>query len=119
MRFELTGRHLDITTAHRRTVASKLKPLARLMDDVTVSAQVVLSVAKPGCRAEVSLHARDEKFLHSAGEAATFPQAMSMAVDKLVSQGKSVKGKWQTRKRRPARAGKRTIGPDASRSGEE
>lgn len=107
MRLELTGRHLDITAAQRRTVETKLKRLERLMDDAAVSAQVVLAEAKAGCRADVSLHARDEKFLHSSGEGATFAEAMTTAVAKLVSQSQTVKGKWQSRKR-PARA-KRTI----------
>lgn len=110
MRLELTGRHLEITSGQRRTVTSKLKRLERLMDDAALSAQVVLAEAKTGCRADVSLHARDEKFLHSSGEGATFAEAMTTAVAKLVSQSQTVKGKWQERKRRPART-KREIAP--------
>ena len=118
MRLELSGRHLDITPGHRRMVVGKLKRLERLLNDAAVSAQVVLADAKVGCRATVSLHARDEKFLHGAGEGATFGQAVTVAVDKLVSQGQTVKGKWQERKRRPARAKRAvaTLEPAAPRT---
>lgn len=109
MRLELSGRHLDITPGHRRMVASKLTRLERLLNDAAVSAQVVLSEVKIGCRANVSLHARDEKFLHGTGEGETFAQAVTVAVDKLVSQSQKVKGKWQERKRRPARRNKRAV----------
>jgi ribosomal subunit interface protein len=104
MRLELSGRHLDITPGHRRMVVSKLKRLERLLNDAAVSAQVVLAEAKVGCRATVTLHARDEKFLHGTGEGENFGQAVTVAVAKLVSQSQTVKGKWQERKRRPARA---------------
>ena len=104
MRLELTGRHLEITSAIRRVVQSKLTRLERLMNDAAVSAQVVISVDKTSVRADVSLHARGEKFLHSAGKGDEFMAAMIDAVDKLVQQGKTVKGKWQERRRHPARA---------------
>ena len=114
MRLELTGRHLEITPAIRRVVQSKLTRLERLMNDAAVSAQVVIAVDKTSVRADVSLHARGEKFLHSAGQGDEFMAAMIDAVDKLIQQGKTVKGKWQERRRHPARtvsrATKRSVG---------
>lgn len=104
MRLELTGRHVDITPGVRRIVEGKLARLERMLNDSAVSAQVVLSREKTGSRADVTLHARGEKFLHGAGRADNLPVAVAEAIEKIVQQAHKVKGKWQARKRRgPAR----------------
>jgi putative sigma-54 modulation protein len=103
MRVELTGRHTEISPALRRFVDSKLARLERMLNDAAVSAQVVLTAEKHRRRADVTLHTRGEKFLHGAGIAQTWPMALSQAVDRIVQQGKKVKGKWQERKRRGGR----------------
>jgi ribosomal subunit interface protein len=99
MRLELTGRHLEIIPAVRRLVERKLVKLERLLNDSALSAQVVLSREKRLYRVEVSLHARDEKFLHGVGESSAWEPAISQAIDKIVQQAHKVKGKWQARKR--------------------
>jgi putative sigma-54 modulation protein len=105
MRLELTGRHVDITAGVRRVVDSKLAKLERLLNDSAVSAQVVLSLEKGGRRADITLHARGEKFLHGTGRGISMPVAITDAVDKLAQQAQKVKGQWQTQKRRAARSG--------------
>ena len=104
MRVELTGRHTDINPALRRFVDSKLARLERMLNDAAVSAQVVLTAEKHRRRADVTLHTRGEKFLHGAGLAQTWPVALSQAIDRIVQQGKKVKGKWHERKRRGGKA---------------
>jgi putative sigma-54 modulation protein len=105
MRLELTGRHVDITPALRRMLDRKLARLERMLNDSAVSAQVVLSREKRGHRIDLTLHARGEKFLHGfGGPAATWEMAVSQAVAKIVQQAQKVKGKWQERKRRGAKA---------------
>ena len=64
MRLELTGRHVVITPALRRLVDTKLSKLERLLNDSAVSAQAVLTREKHVHRADITLHARGEKFLH-------------------------------------------------------
>jgi putative sigma-54 modulation protein len=103
MRLELTGRHLEITPALRRLVDRKLVRLERLLNDSALSAQVVLTREKNRCRADVTLHARGEKFLHGLGASADWTAAMTSAIGKIVQQAKKVKGKWQERKRRGRR----------------
>src|SRR5688572_22554072 len=100
MRVELTGRHIEINPALRRFVDRKLARLERMLNDAALSAQVVLTAEKHRRRADVTLHARGEKFLHGAGVAQTWPLALSLAMDRIAQQGKKVKGKWQERKRR-------------------
>jgi putative sigma-54 modulation protein len=104
MRLELTGRHVDITPQLRRLVDRKLARLGRLMNDSALSAQVVLSREKNSRRADITLHARGEKFLHGMGAAnGDWPLALSEAIQKITQQAQKVKGKWQERKRRGRR----------------
>jgi len=74
------------------------------MNDSALSAQVVLTREKNSRRADITLHARGEKFLHGVGAAnSDWPQALSEAIDKITQQAQKVKGKWQERKRRGRR----------------
>jgi putative sigma-54 modulation protein len=104
MRLELTGRHLDITPALRKVVDSKIGKLERLLNDSAVSAQAVLTREKRRCRADVTVHARGEKFLHGVGSGATWEASIGQAVDKIAQQAQKVKGKWQEWKRRGRQA---------------
>jgi ribosomal subunit interface protein len=102
MRLELTGRHVEITPTIRKLVDRKLAKLERLLDHRALSAQVVLSQGKRLLRADVTLHARGERFLHGVGEAAVWDAAMGVATEKIEQQAQKLKGKWQARQR-PAR----------------
>jgi len=103
MRLELTGRHVEITPTLRRLVDVKLARLERLLNDSAVSAQTVLTREKYRLRAEITLHARGEKFLHGVGLAPAWESSLTQAIDKIAQQAHKVKGKWQARKRRRSR----------------
>ena len=113
MRLELTGRHLDITPPLRRLVDAKLAKLNRLLNDSAVSAQAVLTREKLRHVAEITLHARGEKFLHAVGSAATWGAALGQAVDKIAQQAQKMKGKRQERKRRDGARSPAGDGPPA------
>jgi ribosome-associated translation inhibitor RaiA len=81
-------------------VDGKLARLERMLNDSAVSAQVVLTREKNGNRADVTLHARGEKFLHGVGKGLNLQASMGEAIEKIVQQAQRVKGKWQARKRR-------------------
>jgi putative sigma-54 modulation protein len=104
MRLELTGRHTDITPALRGLIDKKLARLERILNDSAVSAAVVLANGRDGCRTDVSLHARGEKFLHAVAIAATWDAAMRQAVDRLAGQARRVKDRWRAKKRRGGKA---------------
>ncbi len=99
MRVELTGRHVDVTPPLRRIVDGGIRKLERLLNDSAVSAQIVLTREKNRLQVEITLHVRDEKFLHAVGSSATWGTALSQAVDKIAQQARRIKGKWQDRKR--------------------
>jgi putative sigma-54 modulation protein len=100
MRLELTARNTEITPALRRLVERKIAKLERMLNDAALSAQAVLTREKYRQRAEITLHARGEKFLHGVGNSATWETAVSDAIEKISQQALKVKGKWQERKRR-------------------
>jgi putative sigma-54 modulation protein len=105
MRIELTGRHVPITPALRRLVDEKLGKLERLLNDSAVSAQAVLSREKYRLRAEITLHARGEKFLHGVGQSTTWEPSLTQAIEKITQQAQKVKSKWHERKRQRVRVG--------------
>jgi len=105
MRLELTGRHVDITPGLRRLVEGRLAKLERMLQHTALSAQTVLTREKRQHRADITLHARGEKFLHGFGAAGTWDAALNGAIEKLSQQALKVKGKWKDRKRQPAKVG--------------
>jgi ribosome hibernation promoting factor len=100
MRLELTGRHVDITPALRRLVTRKLSKLERLLKDGLVSGQAVLTQEKHAMRADITLHARGEHFLHGVGSADNWESAIGDAIGKIAQQAQKVKTKWKSRKQR-------------------
>jgi len=112
MRLELTGRHVDITPTLRRLVDTKLAKLARALNDSAVSAHAVLTREKHRHRADITLHARGEKFLHGVGDSGSWETSLSVAIDKITQQAHKIKGKWQERKRRGAGKGVPIIGEE-------
>jgi len=112
MRLELTGRHIEITAVLRRLVDTKLAKLERLLNDSAVSAQAVLTREKHRHRADITLHARGEKFLHGVGNSGSWETSVTEAIDKITQQAQKVKGKWQERKRRGAVKGVPIVGEE-------
>ena len=102
MRLELTGRHVDITPTLRRLLDTKLSKLERVLNHRAVSAQAVLTLEKHRHRADITLHARGEKFLHGVGDATSWEASLTQAIGRLTQQAQRVKGKWEQRKRRGA-----------------
>jgi len=124
MRLELTGRHVDISSALRRMIERKLQRLDRLLGGSILSVHAVLARERRTLRADLTIHVGGDKFLHGSGEGGAWPLALGRAVEKTVQQAAQVKGKWQKRKRRtvalseqetgaapPARAGARRPKP--------
>lgn len=102
MRLELTGRHVGITPPLRRLLETKLSKLERLLNGRAVSAQAVLTREKHRHRAEVTLHAKGEKFLHGVGDGTSWVASLTQAFARLTQQAQRMKGKFQERKRRGA-----------------
>ena len=106
MRLELTGRHVTITPALRKTVDERLAHTLRMLNDHAVSAQVVLTKEKSRLHADVTVHARGDNFLHSEATGRDIITALGSACDKIDQQVRKLKSKWTERKRRGISAAK-------------
>ena len=115
MRLELTGRHLAITPATRALVEERLEYTLRRLNDHAVSAHVVLTRERARIRAEVTLHARRERFLHAEATGQSVELAINAAADKVDHQAQKLKGKRDGRKRRgPSAIKTATPAPEAT-----
>ena len=109
MRFELRGRHVDLSPDLRRFVESKLSKLERLLKDRAVSAHASLTMEKHRHRADITLHARGEKFLHGVGDSDNWEAALAEAIAKISHQARKLKTQLTDGRRRlkaPAPAAK-------------
>jgi len=102
MRLELTGRHLTITPAMRALVGKRLEHTLRRLNDHALSAHVVLTRERARISAEVTLHARRERFLHAEATGQNVELAINAAADKVDHQAQKLKGKRDGRKRGPS-----------------
>jgi putative sigma-54 modulation protein len=108
MRLALTGRQIEITPDLHRLVEKKVARLVRLLSTRAVSGQVELWHEKYRRVVEVHVHARGGHMLKGRAVATSWDEALSLAVDRLIQQAQTLKGKWQERKRE-ARPVKRAI----------
>ncbi len=106
MRLELTGRHITVTAAIRKIVDQRIAHLGRVLNDSVVSIQVVLTGEKSRCRAEVTLHARGEHFMHGEATGRDPVAAVISAFDKADRQALKLKSKWTRGKRQGVSAAK-------------
>lgn len=100
MKTMVTGRHVAVTPNVQRMIQRKLEKLERLLNDSAVSAQVILDDGRHERIAEIVLHARGDHVLRGEARGSTWSQAVTSAVDKVDQQAHTVKGKWETRRRR-------------------
>lgn len=108
MRLELTGRHLAITPATRALVEQRLEHTIKRLNDSALSAHVVLTRERARIRAEVTVHAQRERFLHAEATGQSVELAINAAADKVDHQAQKLKGKRDGRRRR---------GPSAVKAG--
>ena len=114
MRLELTGRHVTVTPAIKKLVEKQLAPTLRVLNNNALSAQVLLTRQRTQHRAEITLHARGDNFLHGAASGRDVTEAVGAAMDKINRQVEKMKGKWEARKRRKAAPPVSEIAADTS-----
>jgi putative sigma-54 modulation protein len=93
MRLELRGHNADVTPGLRRFVEEKLSKLERLLNDRAVSAHAILSVEKHRHIADITLHARGERFLHGLGDSGNWETSLTQAIAKISHQAQKLKTK--------------------------
>lgn len=91
MRLELRGHHADVTPGLRKFVEEKLSKLERLLNDRAVSAHAILTVEKRRRVADITLHARGERFLHGVGDSGNWEASLTQAINKISHQAQKLK----------------------------
>lgn len=113
MECTLTGRNTQVTPELRNLVLRRLSSLERLIGDAVVSADMVVATERHLYVSELVVHARGDHRLHGIGDGDTWQIAIGGAVDKVMRQAQTLKGKWQGRRRtappRAAAAGGDTL----------
>lgn len=97
MKFEYTGRHVEVTPALRRHVEEHFSKLDQIFDDSTASAHIIIEVEKNRHMGEVLLHWR-EHTLTARDTNADMYQALSRAISKIEKQAVKLKKKIIDRK---------------------
>ena len=97
MKFEYTGRHVEVTPAMRRHVEDHFSKLEQIFDDSTASAHIIIEVEKNLHIGEVLLHWR-EHTLTARDVNADMYQALSRAISKIEKQAVKLKKKIIDRK---------------------
>jgi putative sigma-54 modulation protein len=96
-----------VTPALRQLITKRLARVERLLNDAALSALVVVAKEKYRHRTEIAIHTRGDHVLSGNGEANAWPLSVRMAAGKIEQQAKTLKGKWDDRKRKSA--GGRTV----------
>ena len=91
MNLNVSGHHLEVTSAIRTYVKSKLQRVSRHFDHV-IDAHVILTVDKLRQKAEATLHLRG-KDLHCESEQDDLYAAIDLLADKLDRQILRYKGR--------------------------
>jgi len=111
MRLALTGRHVEITPGIRLLVTKKIARIDRVLNTKAVSGQVELWLEKFRHVAKVHVHARGGHMLKGRAVATSWEEALTEAVDRIVQQAHTLKGKWQERKREARPVTRILVGP--------
>ena len=112
MRLVVKGKNLDVTPTLKRLVVARVAKLERRFNDALLSADATLSEEKNRFVVELIVHARQDHTLHGLGATSAWGTSMTAAVQKVLQQAETVKGKWQKRKRGAASV--RTLPPAVS-----
>jgi putative sigma-54 modulation protein len=97
MKFEYTGRHVDVSPAIRRHVEEHFKKLDHIFNDSTLSTHVIIDVEKNRQIAEIVVYWRDYT-LTAKDTNADMYMALTRAMAKIEKQGLKLKKKIIDRK---------------------
>ena len=92
MKFEYTGRHLEVTPALRSHVENHFDKLKHLFNGQAMNAHVIIEVAKGRHRAEIIVNWRDH-VLTATTTVSDMYQALTQTITKLEKQATRLKDK--------------------------
>lgn len=109
MKFEYTGRHIDVTPAIRSHVEEHFAKLDHLFDENHSKAHVIIEVQRGRHRAEVIVNYMNE-VLTAETTLADMYQSLSRTIDKIEKQARRLKTKIIDKSHRAKKTG--VVAPD-------
>ncbi|MDX6614596.1 MAG: putative sigma-54 modulation protein [Blastocatellia bacterium] len=103
MKFEYTGRHVEVTPALRRHVEDHFKKLDHIFNDAAANTHVIMSVEKNRQIGEIVVHWRDHTLTASDTNADMY-MALTRAIAKIEKQALRLKKKTIDRKQSAKRS---------------
>jgi len=97
MKFEYTGRHVEMTPTIRRHVEEHFNKIDHIFDDSTASAHIIIDVQKNRHIGEILVHWREHTLTASDTNADMY-QALTRAIAKIEKQAVKLKKKIIERK---------------------
>jgi putative sigma-54 modulation protein len=92
MKFEFTGRHIEVTPALRQHVESHFERIAHLFDGKPAKAHVIIEVERGRHRSEIVINWRNE-VLKAESSISDMYQSLSQSIDKIEKQARKLKDK--------------------------
>lgn len=111
MKFEYTGRHIDVTPALRSHVEAHFDRIAHLFNGKPAKAHVIIEVERGRHRSEVVLNWRNDVLTATTSNSDMY-QSLSQTIDKIEKQALKLKNKVIDKSHRAKRA--TTIVPNPS-----
>lgn len=103
MKFEYTGRHIDVTPALRTHVEDHFNRINHLFNGKTTKAHVIIEVERGRHRSEIIVKWRNE-VLTATSRVNDMYQSLSQSIDKIEKQALKVKNKVIDKSHRAKRA---------------
>lgn len=92
MKFEFTGRHIDVTPALKAHVEEQFKKIDHLFDGKPAKAHVIIEVERGRHRSEIVINWRNE-VLTAETSVSDMYQSLSQTVEKIEKQARKLKDK--------------------------
>ncbi len=103
MKFEYTGRHLEVTPALRSHVEKHFKKISHLFGSDSTRAHIIIEVEKGKHRAEVVINWRDHVLTANQKETDMY-QSLSKVIEKVEKQAMKLKNKVVDKKQSAKKA---------------
>ena len=113
MKFEYTGRHVDVTPTIRRHVEDHFSKIDHIFNDTTARAHIIIEVEKNRHKGEVLVHWREHTLTASDINADMY-QSLTRAIAKIEKQALKLKKKIIDRKQGAKRTSAVAPQPDGN-----
>lgn len=105
MKFDITGRHIDVTPAIKAHVDSQLAKIDSLFDGKPANAHVIIEVERGRHNSEIVVNYRNDVLTAATSDADMY-NSISMTVDKIEKQARKLKDKIVEKSRKAEKIGK-------------